>query len=145
MKLIFHYQQIFNMPKHRCKHICKPLQAHPQTKVCKRASTFHAREKLFFKISFPSKIFKTATAQPTHNDQNTNLTMTAKPLSDLTFTTRQTERQLVTAVLQKWRCSASYDSEVGNQNLVLRLKFSGENRHLRKAAKRCGQAMTKMT
>lgn len=62
--------------------------------------------------------------------------MTAKPLSELTFTTRQTERQLVTAVLQKWRCSASYDSEVGNQNLVLRLKFSGENRHLRKAAKR---------
>lgn len=46
------------------------------------------------------------------------------------------ERQLVTAVLHKWRCSASYDSEVVNQNLVLRLKFSGDNRHLRKAAKR---------
>ena len=41
-----------------------------------------------------------------------------------------------TAVLQKWRCSASYDSEVVNQSSVLRLKFSGENRHLRKAAKR---------
>jgi hypothetical protein len=123
-------------PTHRCKHICKPLQTNPQTKVCKRASTSPTREKLFFKISFPSKIFKTATAQPTNKDQNNNLTMTAKPLSDLTFTTRQTERQLVTAVLQKWRCSASYDSEVGNQNLVLRFKFSGENRHLRKAAKR---------
>lgn len=48
----------------------------------------------------------------------------------------QTEGQLPTAVLQKWRCSASYDSKVVNQNLVLRLKFSGENRHLRKAAKR---------
>jgi len=47
---------------------------------------------------------------------------------------KNTER--LTAVLQKWRCSASYDSEVVNQNLVLRLKFSGENRHLRKAAKR---------
>jgi hypothetical protein len=104
-----------------------------------RASTSPTQEKLFFKISFPSNIFKTATAQPTHKDQNTNWTMTAKPLSDLTFTTRQTERQLVTAVLQKWRCSASYDSEVGNQNLVLRLKFSGENRHLRKAAKRWQQ------
>jgi len=46
----------------------------------------------------------------------------------------------LTAVLQKWRCSASYDSEVVNQNLVLRLKFSGENRHLRKAAERYGQA-----
>jgi len=48
----------------------------------------------------------------------------------------QQEHQPPTAVLQKWRCSASYDSEVVNQNLVLRLKFSGENRHLRKAAKR---------
>jgi hypothetical protein len=46
----------------------------------------------------------------------------------------KTER--LTAVLQKWRFSASYDSEVVNQNLVLRLKFSGENRHLRKAANR---------
>ena len=49
------------------------------------------------------------------------------------------ERQHTTAVLQKWRCSASYDREVVNQNLVLRMKFSGENRHLRKAAKRCRQ------
>jgi len=112
------------MATHRCKHICKPLQAHSQSKVCKRASTSPTKEKLFFKISFPSKIFKTATAQPTHKDQNTNWTMTAKPLLDLTFTTRQTERQLVTAVWQKWRFSASYDS------FVLR------NPLLRKAAKR---------
>jgi len=67
---------------HRCKHICKPLQADTQTKVCKRASTSPTREKLFFKISFPSKIFKTATAQPTHKDQKTSLTMTAKPTTD---------------------------------------------------------------
>lgn len=31
------------------------------------------------------------------------------------------------------------DSEVVNQNLMLRMKFSGENRHPRKAAKRYGQ------
>ena len=49
------------------------------------------------------------------------------------------ERQHLTAVLQKWRFSASYDSEVVNQSLVLRMKFSGENRHLRKAAKRYSQ------
>jgi hypothetical protein len=55
--------------------------------------------------------------------------------------TNKTEKkgEVLTAVLQKWRFSASYDSEVVNQNLVLRLKFSGENRHLRKAAKRYGQ------
>ena len=98
--------------------------------------TLYLTEKLFFKISVPSKIFKTATAQPTHKDQNTHWAMTAKPLSDLTFTTRQTERQLVTAVWQKWRCSASYDSFVGKQTLVLRLKFGGKNRHLRQAANR---------
>jgi hypothetical protein len=46
------------------------------------------------------------------------------------------ERQPITAPTRNWRFSASYDSEVVNQNLVLRLKFSGENRHLRKAAKR---------
>jgi hypothetical protein len=51
------------------------------------------------------------------------------------------ENQPITAVLQKWRCSASYDSEVVNQKLVLRLKFSGENRHLRKAAKRYAQLL----
>ena len=48
----------------------------------------------------------------------------------------RSEGQLITAVWQKWRFSASYDSEVVNQNLVLRLKFSGENRHLRKAPRR---------
>ena len=44
--------------------------------------------------------------------------------------------EAITAVLQKWRFSASYDSEVVNQNLVLRMKFCGEKRHLRKAANR---------
>jgi len=47
-----------------------------------------------------------------------------------------TEGLLVTWVLLKWRCSAPSDSEEVNQNLVLRVKFSGENRHLRKARKR---------
>ena len=53
--------------------------------------------------------------------------------------TREKKHDCLTTVLQKWRLSASYDSEVVNQNLVLRLKFSGENRHLRKAAKRYQQ------
>jgi hypothetical protein len=80
-------------------------------------------------FSHPSKKIKTP-------DTQTNPTKTVKLNSDNGLQTRTTERQLVTAVLQKWRWSASYDSEVVNQNLVLRLKFSGENRHLRKAANR---------
>ena len=45
------------------------------------------------------------------------------------------ERQPITAPTQKWRFSASYDSFVVKQTLVLRMKFCGENRHLRVAAK----------
>jgi hypothetical protein len=53
--------------------------------------------------------------------------------------TTEKKHEPVTAVLQKWRFSASYDSVVVNQNLMLRLKFGSENRHLRKAAKRYKQ------
>jgi hypothetical protein len=57
----------------------------------------------------------------------------------MTIVTTEKKNERPTAVLQKWRFSASYDNEVVNKNLVLRLKFSGENRHLRKAANRCMQ------
>jgi len=46
------------------------------------------------------------------------------------------ERQHLTAAKKNWRFSASYDSFVVNQTLVLRMKFSGENRQLLLAAKR---------
>jgi hypothetical protein len=115
-----------------------------KTAASQRCETKFLREYFFllpqknYFLKSPSllKIFKTATAQPIHKDQNTHWTMTAKPLTDMTYTTQQTERQLVTAVWQKWRCSASYDSFVGKQTLVLRLKFGAENRHLRQAANR---------
>jgi hypothetical protein len=41
--------------------------------------------------------------------------------------------------------SCFYESEVLNSNFVQLMKFSAKNPRLRKAAKRCGQAMTKMT
>jgi hypothetical protein len=104
------------------------------TKVCKRASTSPAQEKLFFKISTPSKFFNTATAQPTHKAQNTNLTMTAKPLSELTFSRQTTERQLVTAVLRNGGFSASYASFVVGSSSVLRMTICAKNPPLRKAA-----------
>jgi len=46
------------------------------------------------------------------------------------------ERQHLTAVWQKWRFSASYDSFVGQQTVVLRINICGGNRHLRQAANR---------
>jgi hypothetical protein len=106
-------------------------QSQAQTKACKRVFFSATKEKLFFKISSPSENKKYPTAQP-----DTTKTITVKLNIDNGLQTRKTEHQQPTAVLQKWRCSASYDSFVVGSSAVLRLKFSGENRHLRKAAKR---------
>ncbi len=65
--------------------------------------------------------------------------MTLKLNNDNGLQTLTTEHQLPTAVLQKWRFSASNDSFVAGSSSVLRMKFSGVNRHLRKAAKRYAQ------
>lgn len=50
------------------------------------------------------------------------------------------KNERITAVWQKWRFSASYDSFVGKQTVVLRINICSENRHLRQAAKRWWQA-----
>ena len=52
------------------------------------------------------------------------------------------ERQPITAPTRNWRFSASYDSFVIKQTLVLRMKFSGENRQLLVAANRYRQCWT---
>lgn len=62
--------------------------------------------------------------------------MTLKPSKDYSLQSQSTEHQIPTTVLHKRRCSALYDSEVFNQNLVLRMKFVAKNRHLWVAAKR---------
>jgi hypothetical protein len=67
-------------------------------KLAKELAPFPPRQNYFLKSPSLLKNFKTTTAQPTHKDPNTNLTLTAKPLSHLIFTTRTTERKLVTAV-----------------------------------------------
>ena len=46
------------------------------------------------------------------------------------------EKRVLTAPTRNWRFGASYDSFVVIQTLVLRMKFSGENRQLLVAAKR---------
>jgi len=48
---------------HRCKNIPQPRKADTQAKAMVRASTYPTQEKLFFKISFPSKNFKNAITQ----------------------------------------------------------------------------------
>jgi hypothetical protein len=121
---------------HRCKHICKPLQADPQTKVCKRASTSPTREKLFFKISFPSKFFKTATAHPTHKDQNTSLTMTAKPTTDNDLTNSTDRTPAGNSTYKKLAVQWLNEVQFFNQSFVQVESFVLRNRQLLIAAKR---------
>jgi hypothetical protein len=107
----------------------KTAQANPQTQVWQRVCLSNRTTKMVLK-NFPTlQKNKKRHAQP-DRQMKENLTTT------MVYRHGGQERQQLTAVLQKWRCSASYDSEVVYQNLVLRMKFSGENRHLRKAAKR---------
>jgi len=82
------------------------------------------------KISSPSENKKYATAQP-------DTTKTVKRSIDNGLQTREKEGQLITAPTKNWRLSASYDTFVVNQSLVLRINICGENRHLRQAPNRC--------
>lgn len=111
---------------------CQVAQADKHAKTWQRVCLPHPEKIELKKFPFPSENKKYATAQTntTNKKEQINSTLT------MVYRHGGQERQHTTAVLQKWRFSASYDSEVVNQNLVLRLKFSGENRHLRKAAKR---------
>jgi hypothetical protein len=88
----------------RCKHICKPLQAQTQTKVCKRAST-SATEKIIF-YSFPSKNFKNAIAQADTERQESKMTMTQKLNNDNGLQGWNTEHQAVTCGIFYCRVSA---------------------------------------
>jgi len=51
-------------------------------------------------------------------------------------TTNEKKNERLTAVWQKWRFCASYDSFSYNCSAVPCMKFSGENRHLRQARNR---------
>ena len=92
-------------------------------KLWQRACKANARKIVFKKFPTLQKN-KKRNAQPDTDRQKSKQTMTLNPYTDNGLQGRTTEHQLPTAVLQKWRCSASYDSEVVNQNLVLRIKFS---------------------
>ena len=54
----------------------------------------------------------------------------------MVVTHNRQERQPITAPTKNWRLSASYDSFVVNQTLVLRINICGKNRQLLVAANR---------
>ena len=124
-----------NSPRHSPPHKHTHLQAAQNQRTDQslpKSMPAPTQEKIQNIFSCPSKKIKTP-------DTQTNTTETRKLNNDNGLQGRWTERQHTTAVLQKWRCSASYDSEVVNQNLVLRLKFSAKNPRLRQAPKRYSQ------
>ncbi|MFM7015732.1 MAG: hypothetical protein ACKOX3_05320, partial [Bacteroidota bacterium] len=77
------------------KHICNSHKPTHRPKIAKELPLF-ATEKLFFKIAFPSKIFKTA-------DTQTDTTY-------ISLTTRPTERQHLTAVWRNGGGRSSYEN-----------------------------------
>lgn len=84
-----------------------------------------------------SYTFASHTSQPT--SQSLQKSMPFQPHRHSTTADRQasTERRAAcNSGLAKVAVQCSADSFVVNQSLVLRIKFSGENRHLRQAAKR---------
>ncbi len=121
---------------HRCKHIPQPLKADPQAKAVVRASTSPTREKLFFKISFPSKNFKNANPQ---TDRKTVGQLVTKLNIDKGCKTRTTRtpghNSTYTQVAVQWLNQAL----CFYQHLCLADSESLRNRHLRVAAKRYGQ------
>jgi len=108
-------------------------QAVTQTKNCKRACKFPTQEKLFLKISFPSKNFKNANTQP---DTKCNTTMTAKLNTDNGCKTRWTRTPATNSTLPKVAVQCFVGQFCGYINFSASYEVCAVNRHLRQAANR---------
>jgi hypothetical protein len=114
--------------------------------ACKRASTgvstfaipqANHNQKLqrIFKIFFPTLQKKNKTPD-TQARQKSTRQMTQTDDIKMVVTHDRQERQPITAVWRNGGFSASYDSFVVKQTLVLRINICGKNPPLRQAAKR---------
>lgn len=117
----------------RCKHIPQPLKSDPQAKAVVRASTSPAQEKLFFKISFPSKNFKNANTQ-----SNTKILgqLVAKLNIDKSCKTRTTRTPACNSVLPQLAVTCKIEAECYYQTFVLGDSEVLRNRQLRQHANR---------
>jgi hypothetical protein len=118
---------------HRCKHIPQPLKSDPQAKAVVRASTSPTQEKLFFKISFPSKNFKNANTQ---SDSKTFGQVVAKLNIDRGRKTRTTRTPACNSVLPQLAVTCKIEAECYYQTFVLGDSEVVRNRQLRQHAKR---------
>ena len=118
---------------HRCKHIPQPLKADPQAKAVVRASTSPTREKLFFKISFPSKNFKNTNTQ---SDRKTFGQLVAKLNIDKDCKSRTTRTPGHNSTYKKLAVQWLNQALCFYQSLCLVDSEVLRNPLLRKAAKR---------
>ena len=86
--------------------------------------------------------FASRTSQRTDQSLQKSMSAATHTKNDRQTSGRK-EARLPNIGFAKWRVQCFYDSLVQGSSSVLRLKFSGENRHLRKAAKRYRQVKTK--
>jgi hypothetical protein len=93
--------------------------------------------KLFLKIF---QRFKKNKTPDTQARQKSTRQMTQTNDIKMVVTHDRQKRQPITAPTRNWRYSASYDSSVVQQSLVLRMNISGKNRQLLVAANRYRQA-----
>jgi ABC-type antimicrobial peptide transport system ATPase subunit len=120
---------------YRCKHIPQPLNADPQAKAVVRASTSPTGEKLFFKISIPSKNFKIANPQTYTKTFGQSVAKLNTEKGCKAQTTRTPGHNNVLpqlAMTCKLEAECSYQTFVQVDSVVLR------NRQLRQHANRCG-------
>jgi hypothetical protein len=112
---------------HRCKHIPQPLKADPQAKAVVKASSSPTREKLFFKISLPSKNFKNANPQ---TDTKTFGQLVAKLNTDKDCKTRTTRTPGHNSTYKKLAVRWLNEVQFFNQTFVQVDSFVLRNRQL---------------
>ena len=95
-------------------------QANAQTKNCKRASTLTTQERI---LKYFFQRFKKNKTPDTQAQQKSTRQMTIKNDIKMFVTLDRQERQPITAPTRNWRFSASYDSFVVQQTLVLRMNI----------------------
>jgi len=112
--------------------LLKNAEANAEGNFFKRVFFSPTQEKLFFKISFPSKKFKTQTHS--HDRTATRLDKDCKKYTVDTDTKDRTTGH--NSTYPKGGVSCSKDSFAGNGSLVFQIKFCGKSPALRVAANR---------
>jgi len=89
-----------------CKHILQTRTTKHTDQSLQKELANPAQEKLFFKISFLQKKFKTPTVQPTTGQRHRSLTSGQVNLYRHCNLTRRTEARTANNTLQQWRVTS---------------------------------------